>query len=205
MAAGGATLPAMLPPLLGRVLDNFNFDIDPDKSTDENVEDVIKSASLLSGAIAIEPVPFADILLITPVQAKMVLHIGKIYGFEITPARSREIMRELGVTVAYGMAARQVMRGVIKAAVPVVGGIVTSPMVYGWTFALGRLAERHFQARVAELPFSKTEARAVAQQARQESRRILPSSEDFGDLASELRRRAEARERELRGEERERG
>lgn len=75
----------MLPPLVKQVLDNFNFDVDPDLSREENTEDVIKSAALLAGAISVEPIPFADILLITPVQAKMVLHIGKIYGHDITP------------------------------------------------------------------------------------------------------------------------
>lgn len=90
----------MLPPLVKQVLDNFNFDIDPGLSRDENVDEVIKSAALLSGAVSIEPIPFADILVITPVQAKMVLHIGKIYGFDITAERAREIVQELGVTAS---------------------------------------------------------------------------------------------------------
>lgn len=101
-------------PLVKQILENFRFDIDPQKSRAENVEDVIKSAALLSGAVAVEPIPFADMLLITPVQAKMVLHIGKIYGYELDATRSSEILKELGATVAYGYMARQVMRGVIK-------------------------------------------------------------------------------------------
>lgn len=178
-------------PLVRQVLDNFNFDVDPDLSTEENVEEVIKSAALLSGAIAVEPVPFADILLITPLQAKMVLHIGKIYGFEITPERSREIAQELGATVAYGVVARQVMRGVAKIALPVIGGIITAPAVYGWTFALGRVAQQYFERKRAGLPATRQEQVQVIQEAKAQSRRVLPSPQDFSDLASELRRRAE--------------
>ncbi|MFC3833273.1 MULTISPECIES: YcjF family protein [Deinococcus] len=181
----------MLPPLVKQVLDNFNLDVDPAKSQDENVDEVIKSAALLAGAIAVEPIPFADILLITPVQAKMVLHIGKIYGFDISTERSLEIARELGVTVAYGMAARQVMRGLAKLALPVIGGLITAPAVYGWTFALGRVAQNYFERRRLGLPDSERQRAVVVQEAKQQSRRVLPSAQDFTDLASELRRRAE--------------
>jgi uncharacterized protein (DUF697 family) len=183
----------MLPPLVKQVLDNFNLDVDPARSQDENVDEVVKSAALLAGAIAVEPIPFADILLITPVQAKMVLHIGKIYGFDITPERSLDIVRELGVTVAYGVAARQVMRGLAKLALPVIGGLITAPAVYGWTFALGRVAQNYFERRRQGLPDSREQRVQIVQEAKQQSRRVLPSAQDFTDLASELRRRAETR------------
>lgn len=182
-------------PLVKQVLDNFNFDVDPTLSREENVEEVIRGAALLSGAIAVEPVPFADILLITPVQAKMVLHIGKIYGFDLTPARAREIVQELGATVAYGLVARQVMRGVAKLALPVIGGLITAPAVYGWTFALGRLAQNHFERKRAGLPESRREQVRIVQEAKGQARRVLPSAQDFSDLAAELRRRAEEKER----------
>ncbi|WP_165795192.1 YcjF family protein [Deinococcus koreensis] len=184
----------MLPPLVKQVLDNFNFDVDPDQTPDKNAEEVIKSAALLTGAIAVEPIPFADLLLITPVQAKMVLHVGKIYGFEVTPERAREIAQELGVTVAYGLAARQVMRGLAKLALPVIGGIITAPAVYGWTFALGRLAQNYFERKRLGLPDSRRDRIQVVQEAKQQARRVLPEAQDFSDLASELRRRAEKRQ-----------
>lgn len=189
-AVGGYT-PVMLP-LIKQVLDNFNFDVDPQLTDEDNVEQVIKSAAILSGAIAVEPIPFADILLITPVQAKMVLHIGKIYGFDITPERAAEIAQELGATVAYGLAARQVMRGIAKMALPLVGGLITAPAVYGWTFALGRLAQNYFERKHAGLPPTvRQEQKRIIQESKTQSRRVLPSAQDFTDLASELRRRAE--------------
>lgn len=186
----------MLPPLVKQVLDNFNFDVDPALNEEQNADEVIKSAALLSGAIAVEPIPFADILLITPVQVKMVLHVGKIYGFEITQERALEIVRELGATVAYGMAARQVMRGLTKMAIPVIGGLITAPAVYGWTFALGRLAQNYFERKRAGLPPAvRQEQKRIIQESKTQTRRVLPSADDFNDLASELRRRAEEKNR----------
>ena len=178
-------------PLFKQILENFRFDIDPELSRDENVEEVIKSAALLSGAIAVEPVPFADVLLITPVQAKMVLHIGKIYGYEIDQARALDIAKELGATIAYGFAARQIMRGVVKTIAPIIGGVVTAPLVYGWTYGLGRLAQRYFERKIAGQTFTKTEQKQFA--------RTLPAVEKptleaLGDFAKELRNRAAKRE-----------
>ena len=122
----------------------------------------------------------------------MVLHIGKIYGFDITPERAAEIAQELGATVAYGLAARQVMRGIAKMALPLVGGLITAPAVYGWTFALGRLAQNYFERKHAGLPPTvRQEQKRIIQESKTQSRRVLPSAQDFTDLASELRRRAE--------------
>ncbi|GGJ60976.1 YcjF family protein [Deinococcus aquiradiocola] len=183
-------------PLLKQVLDNFNLDVDPSLTPEQNTEEVIRGAALLAGAIAVEPLPFADLLLITPLQVKMVLHIGKIYGFEVSAARAREIVQELGVTVAYGMAARQVMRGLAKLALPVIGGVITAPAVYGWTYVLGRTAEAYFQRRRDGLPFGRPQQIQVSQEARKASRNILPSADDFTDLARELRKRAEDRDKD---------
>lgn len=185
----------MLPDFVRQMIDHFNFDIDPSLSTEENADEIIRSASLLAGAIATQPIPFADILLITPVQAKMVLHLGKLYGYDMTPERTREIVAELGVTVAYGMAARQVMRGLAKMALPVVGGLITAPAVYGWTYGLGKLAKNYFERRTKGLaPASEKERADIVRESRSEVKGALPSSKDFSDLASELRRRAEQKD-----------
>lgn len=182
-------------PLVKQVLDNFRFDIDPEKTRDENVEEVIKSAALLSGAVSVEPIPFADILLITPVQAKMVLHIGKIYGQELDAKRSAEILAELGATVAYGFAARQIMRGLVKTVAPIIGGVITAPLVYGWTFALGKVAERYFQRKIEGKPFLDAERKQLAQHSMKQVEK--PTVDALGQFAKELRARAEGRDKDL--------
>ena len=69
--------------------------------------------------------------------------------------------------------------------------MITAPAVYGWTFALGRVAQNYFERRRLGLPDSERQRAVVVQEAKQQSRRVLPSAQDFTDLASELRRRAE--------------
>lgn len=149
-------------PIIKQVLDNFKFDVEPNKTPAENAEDVIKGASTLSAVIAAEPIPLADILLITPVQIKMVVHIGKIYGFELTRKRAKEIVLELGASFAYGLVARQAMRQVAKIVAPVLGGVITAPLVYGWTFALGKLAEEYFKRKKVGLELTDRERKELA-------------------------------------------
>lgn len=182
----------MIPDLIRQIIDQFNFDIDPQLTREENAEEIIRSASLLAGAIAVQPIPFADIILITPVQAKMVLHLGKLYGYDLTPERTKAIVAQLGATVAYGFAARQVMRGLAKIALPMIGGLITAPAVYGWTYGLGRLAQNYFERKSLGLAqASQKEQRQLAAESQKEAKQSLPSTQDFSDLASELRRRAE--------------
>ncbi|GGJ19165.1 YcjF family protein [Deinococcus roseus] len=149
-------------PIIKQLLENFKFDIEPNKTAAENAEDVIKGAATLSAVIAAEPIPVADILLITPVQIKMVVHVGKIYGFELNRKRAKEIMVELGASFAYGMLARQAMRQVAKVVAPVLGGVITAPLVYGWTFALGKLAEEYFKRKKLGLELTDKERKEIA-------------------------------------------
>jgi uncharacterized protein (DUF697 family) len=179
----------MLPNIIKQVLDNFNFDINPELTQEQNVEEVTRSAALLSGAIAVEPLPFADILLITPLQMKMVAHIGLIYGFKLDRSRIKDIVAELGATFAFGFLARQLVRGAAKIVAPVIGGLITAPAVYGSTFALGKLAEGYFKAQLEGKNLGKLEAKQVAQKALEDAKSSAPTVKALGELAQSLRER----------------
>jgi uncharacterized protein (DUF697 family) len=138
--------------LLQQVADNFSFRVDPAKSEHENAEEVTRNAALLSAAIAAEPIPWLDLLVILPLQVKLVIHIGRIYGFNLSRERAKRVLAEIGGAVAFGWASRQVIRGLSKIALPVIGGLLTAPVAYGGTFALGHLAERYFRAQRGDLP-----------------------------------------------------
>ena len=184
----------MLPNIIKQVLDNFNFDIKPELTPEQNVEEVTRSAALLSGAIAVEPLPFADILLITPLQMKMVAHIGLIYGFKPDRSRIKDIVAELGATFAFGFLARQLVRGVAKIVAPVIGGLITAPAVYGSTFALGKLAESYFKAQLEGKNLGKLEAKGVARKALEDAKAGAPTIKVLGELAQSLRERVKVLE-----------
>ncbi|MBB6099283.1 uncharacterized protein (DUF697 family) [Deinobacterium chartae] len=179
-------------PLLKQILDNFNFKVNSAQTPEQNAEEVTRAAALLSAAVAVEPIPFADMVLITPIQMKMVMHIGLIYGFELSPSRIRQLVAELGATFAYGMLARQVMRGVAKIVAPAVGGVLTAPMVYGWTFALGKLAESYFRAQLSGEKFGALERRRLASRAMEQAR-TLATPQVLSEFAQSLRERVQGK------------
>lgn len=117
----------------------------------ESCARLIRDRALWCAGVSLEPVPFLDLAVILPIHIKMVWDIGKIYGFEITKERAKEIALELAGTVALNYAARVATRSALKA-VPVLGALVNAPIVYATTYTLGALAERYFRARRPELP-----------------------------------------------------
>ena len=176
-----------------QIADNFNFNVDPNRSEHENAEEVTRNAALLVAAVAAEPIPWVDLALIMPLQVKLVVHIGKIYGFDIRRERARRIIVEVLGAVAYGWAARQALRGVAKVLVPVVGGLVTAPLAYAGTFALGNIAERYFRGLRGDLPPLTDEERTVitvelVERGRRAGERV--SADDLAKLRDELRERA---------------
>jgi uncharacterized protein (DUF697 family) len=127
-------------------------------------ERLIRDRAMWCAGVSLEPVPLLDLAVILPIHIKMVLDIGKLYGFEITKDRAKEIALELAGTVALNYAARLATRSALKA-IPVLGALVNAPIVYATTYTLGLLAERYFRARRPELPAleSKLQQDLVAQ------------------------------------------
>jgi uncharacterized protein (DUF697 family) len=116
----------------------------------EACERLIRERALWCAGVSLEPVPFLDLLAILPMHIKMVLDIGKIYGFDLSKERAKEIALELAGTLAIHYASRVATRSILKA-VPVLGSLVNTPMVYATTYTLGILAERYFRARRSEM------------------------------------------------------
>jgi uncharacterized protein (DUF697 family) len=165
----------------------------------ERATQLTTRAALTCAAISAEPIPWLDTALVLPIQIKLVVDIGRAYGFTLTRARARSVALELGGAFIYGYASRQFARGIAKITMPVVGGLVTAPVVYASTFTLGNLAERYFRAQRGDLPPLSKEAskewadsllnegkKLAAQLTLQDLRRAL---EGFGRFRSTIRRR----------------
>ena len=52
-------------------------------STDQRVSRIIHATGAICGVLATQPLPFADIVILTPIQIVMVMNIGKVYGFSL--------------------------------------------------------------------------------------------------------------------------
>ena len=67
-----------------------------------NIDRVILVCSGVCAGIAIQPIPFADAFVLTPVEMIMVMKIGHLYGFSISKERATSIVKELAGVVGMG-------------------------------------------------------------------------------------------------------
>ena len=68
--------------------------------------------------------------------------IGSIRGVPVSEAKATEIIKELGTVVGLGLLAQQLVIGAYKF-IPYSGIITTIPMVYGLTYAIGKVMDNY--------------------------------------------------------------
>lgn len=101
----------------------------------------VATGAALAGAVGWEPLPIADVIPITAIQAMMVLDIGKLYGHKITLERARELL----ATFAGGIVLREGFRQLTKL-IPIGGSIVSGAYAAAGTAALGAAAIAWFES-----------------------------------------------------------
>lgn len=120
-----------------------------DLTPDQKIDRVITIFSTVCAAIAIQPIPFADIFILTPLQAFMGARLSAIRGVPITEAESSDLMKEIMGVVGMGLIAQQVGIAAAKLFFPVVGGIATIPVVFGMTYAIGKVMDFYLVGKAA--------------------------------------------------------
>ncbi|WP_458413035.1 YcjF family protein [Schinkia sp. CFF1] len=139
-------------------------------SEKEKVQKITIWASGICAGIAIQPIPFADIFILTPIQAVMALKIGQAKGIPITKKDARSIIIELGGVVGMGYLAQQTALQLLKF-IPG-GSLFTIPYVFGTTFAMGKVCEYYYDAQLAGKTFSNKEANQIFKQMLKEGKKF---------------------------------
>ncbi|MCP3982485.1 MAG: DUF697 domain-containing protein [bacterium] len=144
-------------------------------------------------AVAIQPIPFADIFILTPIQGLMGVKIANIHGIEITEQKSTEIVKELLGLIGLGVMAQQFAIGLYKTVLPFLGAVTTVPLVYGLTYAIGSTMDFYFEQKAAGRPIDKEKLQRIFKNARKEGEK---QGKDEG-LAEDVTQRAAEIEREI--------
>ena len=169
----------------------LNLPVSDGSSERREVEALVRQRAGLCAAIALEPVPLLDLAIVLPLHLEMVVKIGKIYGFELSTARAKEIVLEFGGAVALTYATRTAARSLLKF-IPVLGPVLNAPMVFTSTYTLGMLSERYFRARRNDLPkLERKEIAVIAQEFAAQARSIMKNVrlEDWQRVAKTLLKR----------------
>ena len=118
-----------------------------DISAEEKSSRIIHLFSATCAGVAVQPIPFADIFILTPIQAYMATRIASIQGVSVTKATAWENVTDLGKVVGLGLLAQQLVIGAYKTIIPFYGAITTIPLVYGMTYGIGRILDEMYLRR----------------------------------------------------------
>lgn len=104
------------------------------------VREVVEMGSAAAAAAAIQPFPFLDAVLITPIQIGMVQAIGRVHGHRLDQKSILEILSTFGASVL----AQNVIVSSAKL-VPFAGWIAAPAMAYALTWAVGEVSDHYFK------------------------------------------------------------
>jgi uncharacterized protein (DUF697 family) len=133
---------------------------------------LIKSTSAICAAIGAQPIPLADMPLLTTLQVLMVSGIMYISGRERSLRAAAEFIAALGANVGVGMVLREGARAMLKF-FPGWGNVVCGMVAGAGTYAIGRAAAAYF----LEGASLKEAKQTYLKSRRKRSRRALPSHE----------------------------
>jgi uncharacterized protein (DUF697 family)/predicted GTPase len=115
-------------------------------------EQVVTVCAAVAGGIGAQPLPMADLPLLTSLQTLMVATVAYVAGRDLTLQSTRELLVSLGVLGPSGITLREVARGAVKL-VPGFGHAVSGAVAAGGTYVIGRAAILYFidRAPVAQV------------------------------------------------------
>ena len=120
-----------------------------DLTEQQKVDKIIVIFSVVCCGIAVQPIPFADIFILTPLQAYMGQRLAAIRGLKLSEQQSTELIKQLMGVVGMGLVAQQLGIAAAKILFPIFGGVATVPVVFGLTYAIGTVMDKYIVAKVA--------------------------------------------------------
>ena len=126
----------------------LNIEKRTDLTDDQKVTRICTVFGTTCAAVAVQPIPFADIFVLTPIQAFMGKKIADIRGYNISEAGAKEIFKELAGLVGLGFLSQQLVLGAYKTVLPFISGFTTIPLVFGLTYGMGKVMDYYFVKKI---------------------------------------------------------
>jgi len=122
------------------------------KAQAEIASTLLKSFTAVCGVIGVQPIPLADMPILTTLQTLMVGLIVHVSGKPVNPRLIAEFLGALGLNIGAGILFRESARALIKI-VPFWGNAVSGFVAGAGTYAVGRAAIAYF---IEETPIQET-------------------------------------------------
>lgn len=141
-----------------------------DLSKDQKISNIIHIACASCAGVSIQPLPFADILVLTPLQGYFASRIAAIHGVLLTENQALDWVKEIIGLMGLGMLAQQLALGVWKTVTFGFGGLLSIPLVYGLTYAIMKVADVYFARKARNESLSEAQIKAIWQHAFQQGK-----------------------------------
>jgi uncharacterized protein (DUF697 family) len=130
-----------------RAIRQGRFDQAGSAEKDASVDALIYSGSAAAGLVALQPVPFLDLLLLLPIHLAMFQGIGRVRGYHLDKKSALEML----TTWRRSMFVQQLTVAVPKL-VPVLGWAFAAASAQALTYALGQVADYYFRTGRSMVP-----------------------------------------------------
>lgn len=141
----------------------------PAVAKEVKVNCIIQATALTCAIVAAQPIPFADIFVLTPIQLVMIVSLNKVLGNPFEESSLKEILASLIGIVGWGTLAQHTILGLYKTVIPFMGAITTVPLVYAATFALGTGGKWLIEAKKNDQTISNDKMKKIMDEAKKEA------------------------------------
>ncbi len=114
------------------------------KVQDELAATLTRTTAALCAGIAFAPIPVADIIPLTALQAGLVAGIAWIGGRSVDRRGATEFMASVGANVGLAFILREAARAIAKIVFPGAGSAVSASVAFGGTLAIGKAAKAYY-------------------------------------------------------------
>jgi len=118
-----------------------------DLTDDKKASQIVVVFSTVCAGVAVQPIPFADIFILTPLQAYMGTRLAAIRGIRLSEQEATDLIKQVMGVVGMGLVAQQLGIAAAKILFPIFGGIATIPVVFGLTYAIGTVMDKYLVAK----------------------------------------------------------
>ena len=148
----------------------FQIEHRTDLKDDEKVTKMVHYAAASCAGVAIQPIPFADIFILTPIQAYFGTRIAAIRGIPVSESEVSDQIKELIGIMGMGFMAQQLAIGVWKTVTFGAGGLLTIPLVYALSYAVMKVIARYYTAKAKGEKLSNDQVKAMFRAAYKEGK-----------------------------------
>lgn len=141
-----------------------------DLTGDQKVDRITQITCVACAALAVQPLPFADIFVLTPLQAYMGTRIAAIRGVPVSESEVTDLIKEIAGVVGMGILAQQTAIGLFKTILPFLGGLMTLPLVYGLSYAIMRVIDAWYEAKSRNATLTIDDIKAIWTKTRAEGK-----------------------------------